>query len=1840
MIFLLMMTRLQIPFFFLLVLFASKGRAQISLSNSAPYNNQNHLVENVLLGTGVTAFNVTFNGQPAPTNANRIGFFDNTTSTVLGIGLDSGIVMTTGNLTGIAGPNLNGGNTSGPSGQTGSDADLTALAGITTYNRAVLEFDFIPKSDTVKFTYVFGSEEYPEFVNQINDAFGFFVSGPGINGTFSNNAINIALIPGTTSPVTINNVNNNTNSAFYVQNGNHGGFSDGAGNTTNNPDIQFDGFTVPLEAVVAVNACDTYHIKIAVADASDGLLDSGVFLEAKSFSSSEVTLKAQSGYSNFGGDTNLYENCGTHSFIFERKKNFAVQEVIYFDIQGDVDAADLGTYADSVVFAPNDTVKTIVIDLLEDNLVEGSEEMIFKLFPPSLSSCDTASAISYTFHLLDRPPLLDSLTSFRALCSADSVELKATAYNGIPTFDFAWSTGDTTSSFNIPLPSSDTDYFITITDACEVDTLIDTLTVRNDYQSGMAHSIADTFVINCTLDSLKLLVQMQHKSGVYSIRWHGSPPVFDSLQVLTAPIQQGIYRYTIIDSCTANDSLVDSVVVLYDLPTMAIDLQNYCQGTFVTISDSSVASLTPTIGWEWDVGNNHVIDYTSNVFSQVFPDTGSIPIQLILTDSNGCKDSLIRNIVIHPNPVVDFEWENVCFGDTMFFQDSTKIAKGNIANWQWNMGDGSVANTNQHPFHSYSDTGLYSVQLLTLSDSGCSHQLTQQVEVYKLPVANFSFDTVCFNDTSSFIDLSTSLSGTVNQWLWTFGDGDSATTANPKNRYPNDTSYTVTLVATTNLGCTDTTAQQVSTYKLPEVDFAFTNICAYTSAFFADSSTSINGSPIVSWAWDLDTNDTINGTQSTFGKQFTQYGHYPIELRVTDSLGCTDSLTQTLIVNPKPEAGFLFVNVCVGEPVNFFDTSSVALGTNTAWAWDFGDTASIDSTQNPTHNYDSAGFYTVNFIVVSDSGCTDTASGVIQLIAFPFPVTDFTSDNECLGDTNEFFDTSTILFGTIDSLFWHFGEGTANSFEENPKHLYVSYGKFEVTHLAISDQGCATSMKDSIEVYERPSVDFTFTNVCLNDSMPLLDQSTMNSNTMNAWWWNTGDGQPLATTKNYTHRYASADTFSIQLKVQAATTGCLDSTSKDVIVYQLPDVDFSLGNVCEDSTVILTDLTQSPNLSTLEQWFWDIEDNGSVEYSTPNTTEVFTQNGTYSIELRVVDSLNCTDSTVRSVVIHPEPVPNFDFTNVCFGDSMPFVNQSTVATGQIETWNWDFGDGSLIDNRVNPNHWYAQGDTYSVSLTVTSDSGCIGLTTTPVSVIVYPEPTVDFAFTNICVYDSMVFTDLSTIQPNYGTINSWEWNFGDGTKLSTSQNSVHKYATHGYYPVILSVSTPDGCVDTLEQLVQVFEVPKALFSHALICQEDSFELINQTILNSSVMQNWEWDFDEGTKSSKEDPQHRYDSLQTYSVQLIATSIQGCIDSITKTLEVNPRPAANFAYDPTCADSPVEFRDHSSVKTGSLDTWIWNFGDGTDGSPRRNPEHLFDTGGTYQVMLAVQSLVGCRDTLIKPVEVLKVPKVAFDMVPVVGCAPLEVDFINQSTFADGFQLSYEWRFEGDTFIYNDKDLAYTFYNRSGRINNFDVSLRVISPLCESTLKLSDTIEVWPQPTPNFVADPPAVSVFDGHIRFEDKSSSDVLYRDWYLGDGNSESYSRQFEYHYEQPGWYPVVLEVENEYGCTDSTSKRIQIKPEATYYVPNAFTPNGDGDNDYFYVAGEGIDFDFRLRVFSRWGEVVFDGQGLSSRWNGRLPDGTPAPQGTYAYRVTYTDYVNRKDMDRSGSVTLIRNRR
>ncbi len=409
-----------------------------------------------LTGSGVTITNASLN---CPQNA--AGFFNGVKSN---IGLDSGIILTTGNIISLLGPNLSsstGYNNSGD-GDTTLNKYLRVINPSSTFltqNACVLEFDVQSSADTLVFEYVFASDEYPEFANSnYNDIFAFFISGPGITGE-----PNIALIPNTTIPVTINTVNCQNNSPYYLCNDPKSNICSSGYScplSTNATTFGYDGFTTVLQAKQFVQLCKTYHLKLAIADVADPNYDSAVMIRAGSLRSKGVVITPQSAYTDSTVTAPAaVEGCLDAKIFFKLNQPAVSRVVNHFTLAGTaINGTDYSFVADSVVFQPGDTLASVIIHPLQDNITEGAESVLIILH----SLCTGMPMDTSYLYIVDE--INRKVSNDTAVCVGNSVTLHVTDN---PLYSYTWSPAQNLSCSTCNVltvtPSNSTKYFVDIT---------------------------------------------------------------------------------------------------------------------------------------------------------------------------------------------------------------------------------------------------------------------------------------------------------------------------------------------------------------------------------------------------------------------------------------------------------------------------------------------------------------------------------------------------------------------------------------------------------------------------------------------------------------------------------------------------------------------------------------------------------------------------------------------------------------------------------------------------------------------------------------------------------------------------------------------------------------------------------------------------------------------------------------------------------------------------------------------------------------------------------------------------------------------------------------------------------------------------------------------------------------------------------------------------------------------------------------------------------------------------------------------------------------------------------
>ncbi len=488
---------------------------------------------------------------------------------------------------------------------------------------------------------------------------------------------------------------------------------------------------------------------------------------------------------------------------------------------------------------------------------------------------------------------------------------------------------------------------------------------------------------------------------------------------------------------------------------------------------------------------------------------------------------------------------------------------------------------------------------------------------------------------------------------------------------------------------------------------------------------------------------------------------------------------------------------------------------------------------------------------------------------------------------------------------------------------------------------------------------------------------------------------------------------------------------------------------------------------------------------------------------------------------------------------------SLTATGSptIETWYWEFGDGSFSWNQ-NPIHYYPTGGTYTITLTATDSSGCSSTSTD--EVLVLPEPTADYSFVNVSC-SSVQFTDLSIAPAGY-TIVEWLWDFDDGTTANI-QNPAHSFVNSGAYNVML-IATADssgfGCSDTIIQTVIAPTLPTVFFNWTpeptmLGDATDFFGTSGNTIID------WYWDFDDGNFATTQNATHIFPTIGVFDVELTVTDIDGCINSVIHQVTVTNVPELDYTWNYSCEGDPVQFTVLSPpTDIPAVVSFTWDFGDGGV-STDMDPIHVYVAAMTYNVSLTIVDTMGATNTVVKPITVNPLPTALFSIDPQ-RCSNNPVQFNDLSFTTTGFITEWYWDF-GDgnnttvTFP-NNPDVTHIYANTG----TYNVTLTITnSDSCSNTT--TNPVIVEPSPTAMFDSESGCAS---GPVSFSDESIENgggtIVSWNWNFDDpasGPDNTSTLPNPVHmFSAAGDYDVELIVTNVNGCSDTTINTITVADE------------------------------------------------------------------------------------------------
>ncbi|RYE01817.1 MAG: PKD domain-containing protein, partial [Sphingobacteriales bacterium] len=816
---------------------------------------------------------------------------------------------------------------------------------------------------------------------------------------------------------------------------------------------------------------------------------------------------------------------------------------------------------------------------------------------------------------------------------------------------------------------------------------------------------------------------------------------------------------------------------------------------------------------------------------------------------------------------------------------------------------------------------------------------------------------------------------------------------------------------------------------------------------------------------------------------------------------------------------------------------------------------------------------------------------------------------------------------------WDFGDGGTYTGQNPPAHTFPAFGTYSVK-LTTTNGSCTYTVTKEVRVMDRTP------RITLVDSIGCkpfpgavrADGADMGS--FRRFEWNFGDGTRPDTTQgsSATHLYPRPGDYTISL-IATDSFGCRYTlTAASPVRVSGPIANFGAINPrgCRGMTVTFTDSSQSDGRNNITNWVWDFGDSVRHSFTAPPFTHTFDTTGDFDIKLVVTDAAGCTDSLVRRQYVRTSRL-RADFTAIqeyCPGSPLYFPNltESQLPTTQV----WNFGDGGT-STQFNAFHNFSDTGYYTITLAVEDFLGCRD-TLRRDTFIHIKRPTASFTANNLVTYCTPFQAMFTNTSDFYYLSN---WSFGPGLGTSTQTNPYSYYTQPGTYPVKLVVTGFGGCKDSVTQNMVVHDPSDARLQYSPLngCTPLNVDFSAFAPMNARFV----WDFGDGNvvDTTLNALQHRYTDFGDFVPRIIMRELSGqCTIALVGTQTISLRGThTKFELDSMlfCDAGTLHANSDSTTANDPIVSYQWTFGDGGTASVP-NPTHAYTTPGTYDVMLVVNTQAGCTDTAIKsPVKVVRSPQVAIVADSVV-CRNDRVPYIGQFLVPDTSVVQWSWVFpNGHTS--NQQNPPVQVYDTTGV---FDVmAVAVNSSGCRDTLHQQLTVHGLPS-----VTLPAQITKFVGvPALLNAQYSSGINGYTWSPAQNLSCIDCPQPVATPSFNTLYTVMATDSN--GCRAQASVQVLVLCQgARVFVPNTFSPNGDGHNDRFFVEGNGLARMKSLRIFNRWGEVVFESRDFpvnnaSYGWDGTYKGQKAAPD-VYVYQLEVF-CENSEVLKFEGNVALIR---
>jgi gliding motility-associated-like protein len=1241
-----------------------------------------------------------------------------------------------------------------------------------------------------------------------------------------------------------------------------------------------------------------------------------------------------------------------------------------------------------------------------------------------------------------------------------------------------------------------------------------------------------------------------------------------------------------------------------------------CRAPFA-VNFNNQSSGPGTIAYTWNFGNGQSSTATNP--TAIFNAPGTYTVRLRALSNLGCGGDTTKTITL-TQTTTDFQAPaSACQDQPVSFTNNSSDFPNKSF---WDFGDGTTS-SQANPVKTYLAPGTYSVRLINTYDN-CTDSVRKTITVIDKPAVDFRS-----NDSSScqapFTVQFTDLTPGATTWLWDFGDGNTSTEKNPSHTYTAFGNYTVSLTAGTSADCGNTMVKsdfiqvQETTVSLGPgggcIPFTYSPIANISTI---DS--------IATYLWNFGDGGTSTAKEPTHN--YATAGNYNVTLTITTVGGCTKTATTTIRTGIEPVVSFTFApdSVCASQAVTFQGSATTTPGAEVRYTWSFGDeTSGTGIIAN--HVFKDTGNLIVR-LTVSNNGCEQFTEREVYILP---PVAKFDYAVDCAAGTA----TKNVRF-TNESLFnpalgvthlWEFGDpanSTSSAF--SPTFAYAP-GRYTVK-LTVTNGPCSYTEQKTIDVVDELA-DFSInkTPVCRNETFTL---TAINSNPDNivkyGWTIGTNGISTAGPTLNY--QLSTNGVYDVRLAI-TDINGCVRTkrvTQFITVQGSTADLDVAAPGACLNKSVTFVD--RSTTSTSIVNWEFDFGDGTKQNFTAPPFTHTYTRASRFRVIMKITDATGCTSADTIPLLRVTNPIAGF-LADTVYCPASPLLFSDTSSGAGLK-YLWNFGDGAT-STLQNPTHNYPVGDaSYTVKLTVTDISGCQD-SVTKTDYIKIRSPKAAFDIRDTASFCPPLRTFFTFKGSDY---KSFYWDFGDGGR-STLPNPSYFYGNYGHYTPKLYAVGPGGCIDSASATVSVYDPDVATQLNYVvpagpICNSVNidFNLVVPSAFKFILY------FGDGAADSSQSRSvsHFYSrpGLNSPRLELIDT-VSGCSVTIPGRTRINVLGAVPlFGKDKKefCDRGTVTFKNFTT-KNDPIISNVWNFGDNTT-STDLEPSHTYTQPGFYIVTLTVTTQSNCTKSFSDTIRVYRTPApniTGRDTICVNGAYP----YSGAIAIADT-AIKWQWNFgNGQSSTQQNNNVL---YNTPG---NYAIRLTATNAIGCSR-DTTKNIYVTPLPTAVAVQNPLTIPAGGGGNLAMTYTGNIIRYT-WLpttrlsCTDCPTPFANPQYDTKY--------AVQIEDRYGCQNSGEINVVVVcGKENVFIPNTFSPNGDGRNEVFYPKGTGLYRVKSMRVFNRWGEVVFEKKEFpandpSAGWNGTFK-GKPASPDAYIYTMEIL-CENNAIIPVKGSVTLLR---